>query len=456
MAGDITTAIEELEAAGDLYLQNWDLVEQGKLDGRIITDNLQSLAPLYLRADRLDEARQALERVRSTNGESSDVLLLTAELERKSGRDAEGLRLYQQGLRLRKETASEMPVFFGTNRREESGPERARFGGEVAETISLGTAEVLVPGGQFSDDSWLPSAAAPPIPVGRATSTDALILRQKQVLERAGFRQRARKRCAAARLYPASALVFIHGYNVGFDDALKRGAQLVRDLNFDGAAFVFSWPSRGDWWRYGTDRVTADRAAESLAQFLREVQSASRAAKVHVIAHSMGNRVVLPALAKAAENGGSGAPLKAGEIIFAAPAVPEPEFNAGVEALVKLGYKRLTLYASAIDKALQAGFWREGRKALAGAVRGGKPLLHEHVDSIDVSEAGEIGLTNLNHDVFTSNPAMTEDMRQLLQEGVRPPEKRLPWLQRREVEGREFWYYARPATAIVSDQGKAK
>ncbi len=75
----------------------------------------------------------------------------------------------------------------------------------------------------------------------------------------------------------------------------------------------------------------------------------------------------------------------------------------------------------------------------------GLPFTHPGVESIDISEAGAaFGLTHfeLNHDVFTANPVMLEDMRQLLQNGTRPPEKRMPALERRDG----FWYYRQSGT----------
>jgi esterase/lipase superfamily enzyme len=244
----------------------------------------------------------------------------------------------------------------------------------------------------------------------------------------------------------------VHGYNVPFDDALNRTAQLVRDLNYDSAAFLFSWPSRGTWWRYGTDRVSADAAAESLAAFISKVQSATGAEKIHIIAHSMGNRVLLPALAKIAKLADKAERPNIAEVIFAAPAVPQREFTTGVDELVEGGLRHFTLYASAVDKALLGGFFREWGAVLAGFVEAGRPLVHESVDSIDISEAGEIGLANLNHDVFASNPVMTEDMRQLLQSGRRPPDKRLPFLEPRPVGHPQFWYYSETAAELARQE----
>jgi len=52
-------------------------------------------------------------------------------------------------------------------------------------------------------------------------------------------------------------LLFVHGYNVSFEDAARRTGQLAYDLGFEGPTVFFSWPSRGSVTAY-TRR--ADRA----------------------------------------------------------------------------------------------------------------------------------------------------------------------------------------------------
>ena len=52
-----------------------------------------------------------------------------------------------------------------------------------------------------------------------------------------------RDRLRASRNFQDQALVFVHGYNNLFDDALFRTAQIAYDLKYDGAAFLYSWPS---------------------------------------------------------------------------------------------------------------------------------------------------------------------------------------------------------------------
>ena len=167
-------------------------------------------------------------------------------------------------------------------------------------TISYGRVEVLVPGAQFSPKAWLTSSRPEARRFGNATNPTQLLIRQRRDLSLAQFDAEAGKLARAAKLYAGTALVFVHGFNVSFDEALQRAAQLRRDLNYDSALFVFSWPSRGSMWRYGTDLDSAAAAAKSLAEFLAAVEHATGAEKIHLVAHSMGNRVLLPALKRIA------------------------------------------------------------------------------------------------------------------------------------------------------------
>lgn len=45
------------------------------------------------------------------------------------------------------------------------------------------------------------------------------------------------------------AFVFVHGFNVTFEEAAWRTAQMAYDLAFDGAPMFYSWPSRGGYRR---------------------------------------------------------------------------------------------------------------------------------------------------------------------------------------------------------------
>jgi len=172
------------------------------------------------------------------------------------------------------------------------------------------------------------------------------------------------------------------------------------------------------------------------------VQQITGNAKLHIVAHSMGNRVLLPALAS--ELSARVRP-KLGEVILAAPAVPQAECTLWLDQLNKQGLEHFTLYASKVDLAMWAALAFTEGTILAGHSAKGQPFMHAGLESIDMSEAG---LTlDLNHDVFASNPVMVEDMRQLLQKGIRPPDRRLPTLEPRG----SYWYYREPAQPISAE-----
>jgi esterase/lipase superfamily enzyme len=92
--------------------------------------------------------------------------------------------------------------------------------------------------------------------------------------------------------------VFIHGYNVSFFEAARRTAQLHWDLGFRGTPAFFSWPSGGSLLDYWADEASSEWAASHLREFLDLLAKRSGAKKIHLIAHSMGNRPLSRALAE--------------------------------------------------------------------------------------------------------------------------------------------------------------
>ncbi|GAQ89834.1 hypothetical protein KFL_005680010, partial [Klebsormidium nitens] len=109
------------------------------------------------------------------------------------------------------------------------------------------------------------------------------------------------------------ALVFVHGFATSFTKAVKRAAGLSAGLSFGGLTVVWDWPSRGalDPGAYISDSQETVRSSKNLVAqrlgardengcgFLCLLTKANTWAggdsivrKVHLIAHSMGNRVV--------------------------------------------------------------------------------------------------------------------------------------------------------------------
>jgi len=90
--------------------------------------------------------------------------------------------------------------------------------------------------------------------------------------------------------------VFVHGFNVTFDDAAYRTAQIAYDLGFKGVPVFFSWPSQGSVHEYTYDEANVEWSSRHLRDFLRQLADKSGAKRIHLVAHSMGNRALTLAM----------------------------------------------------------------------------------------------------------------------------------------------------------------
>lgn len=205
------------------------------------------------------------------------------------------------------------------------------------------------------------------------------------------------------------ALLFVHGFNTSFEDALYRNAQIVGDLGFKGMAVLFSWPSRGAIADYVYDRDSALGARKPFIEVLQLLTSLANVKQIHILAHSMGNQVVLDALANY-QTGTT--PLRLGELVMAAPDVDRDLYTTTAVDARKLT-KRMTLYASAADKALAASKFLAGAIPRAGDVPEGGPIVLENIDSIDATSLGE-EIFGLNHGTFARSLSILNDVFLLL------------------------------------------
>lgn len=64
------------------------------------------------------------------------------------------------------------------------------------------------------------------------------------------------------------AFVFVHGFNLRFDQASKRAVQIAYDMGYDGVPIVYSWPSQGSTVSYVADTAVVQLSARRLTGFL--------------------------------------------------------------------------------------------------------------------------------------------------------------------------------------------
>lgn len=163
------------------------------------------------------------------------------------------------------------------------------------------------------------------------------------------------------------AIVFIHGFNVAFEEAARRTAQIAFDIRFPGLPLFFSWPSDARLLGYMADREDAIWSVAYLEQFLGELLKHTNVKRFHLIAHSMGNQVLIGALHHIAMRHPPTAPLFE-NIIFAAPDFDAELFEQQIASEVLGLANNWTVYASNKDMALNFS------TTVNSAVRLGTPL----------------------------------------------------------------------------------
>jgi len=255
-----------------------------------------------------------------------------------------------------------------------------------------------------------------------------IVLKKTFPLEERKFFEQVKE--SVSKSAAKDAFVFVHGYNVSFEDAARRTGQIAYDLNFVGAPVFYSWPSNGKMADYTMDETNVTWSTPHLQRFLALLSQNSGAQRIHVIAHSMGNRAVCEALKALSYDTTS--KLKFNHLVLAAPDIDADTFRELASTLQRLS-ARITLYESSKDKALFAS------KALHGNPRAGEPLLI--IPGLDTIDASAIDTNFLGHSYFSDNYPLLSDIHSILFRDELPA-TRFGLEQRSHADGMYFAFKA--------------
>src|SRR4051812_8412529 len=92
----------------------------------------------------------------------------------------------------------------------------------------------------------------------------------RQALQADAFWQRITSHLNGVAFDERSAVIFVHGYNVSFEEAALRAAQIGFDLSIKGAMAFFSWPSQGTLGGYAVDAATIEASKDVIADFMTD------------------------------------------------------------------------------------------------------------------------------------------------------------------------------------------
>lgn len=214
------------------------------------------------------------------------------------------------------------------------------------------------------------------------------------------------------------ALVFVHGYNQRFDDAVFRFAQIVHDSGADVTPVLFTWPSRGSLLAYGYDRESTSYSRDALERLLTFMAKDPNVGEISILAHSMGNVVTLEALRQMAIRNGRILP-KIKNVMLAAPDVDSDVFRTIFQ---ELGEPRpaFTLFVSQDDKALAVSKRVWGDVPRIGQV---DPTQEPFRSEFEKNNITVLDLTKLktddplNHGKFAASPQVVQSIGARLAQG---------------------------------------
>ena len=202
-------------------------------------------------------------------------------------------------------------------------------------------------------------------------------------------------------------IVFVHGFNVKFEEAVLRAAQIKYDLKFSGEIVLFSWPAGSEEGvlsqllikgTYQNNLTNAKGSIFTFKKFLSDLEGTKK--KIHLIVHSMGHQVVLPALANLNREKNE---KLIQQMVLNAPDFDSSEFKLIAENLKKSA-ERITVYCSPGDNALVASSKVNQNKRLGSCEK------YPGIDMVNVNpvDSPVMGLGGLGHGYYSSRPILTD------------------------------------------------
>ncbi|MDX8448919.1 alpha/beta hydrolase [Mesorhizobium captivum] len=296
-------------------------------------------------------------------------------------------------------------IFVATTRQQATKDPRQVFDGDRSLTTSYARVDVTVPKIHQLGAIERAKGSADSNPAKQFTATD--------VVHYGDASQFAKAVGADISMRGNRALVFVHGFNNGFDDGVYRLTQIVHDTNYPGTPVLFSWASSGKTTGYIYDKDSSTAARDDLEATLRMLAK-SRAKSIDIIAHSMGTWLTMEALRQLAITGDRDLNGKLGYVILASPDIDVDVFK---KQMIRYGKpdKPFAILLSADDRALKLSSLISGDKPRVGDYGNAADLASYGVSVVDLSQTK--GGDRLNHAKFADNPILV----QLLGNRLRTP-----------------------------------
>jgi esterase/lipase superfamily enzyme len=297
-----------------------------------------------------------------------------------------------------------VPVYFGTRRNFNNTNKPAEYYGKSDDTLKYGVTTVTIPEHRRpgkTDGRGMCRFAPGRLHCGVNPTNSVTVARvapkesDKWLQELAAVVDSGGNR--------VDALVFVHGFNNSFADAMTRAAQLSYDAGFKGVVLSFDWTSRNELLDYMEDETNAERSVPDFGRFLRRVIDSTGARRIAIVAHSMGTRLVSYTVRDLQS---AGMQLSLGPVIFAASDIDSAVFIDQYARKVQSTTRLMTLYASTKDRAILAS---DRLVHHAPRVGSGPPTIIS-LHGIDYIDASAVDTDLIGHGYFAENKVLIDDI----------------------------------------------
>jgi esterase/lipase superfamily enzyme len=241
--------------------------------------------------------------------------------------------------------AGQVDLLVATTRAPVLEPPGVMFGGARGRGLDFADIAVSIPPASVRQPGDVPLPSSLPANPER----DFTILRADRMdlaQAKASFDARIR-RTPGRRV-----LIFVHGFNTRFEEAVYRFAQIVYDARVDVAPVLFTWPSGGNVTDYVYDRDSAMYSRDALEAVLQALVKDQNVNSISILAHSMGNYLAVETLRQMSIRDHGLSP-KIQDVMLASPDIDVDVFRRQI-AEIDAGPRpaQFTLFVSRDDRAL--------------------------------------------------------------------------------------------------------